>query len=33
MQRLLVTPFVDADHMRGFVYDVTTGSINEVTLD
>lgn len=30
MQRLLVTPFVDATNMRGFVYDVTTGSINEV---
>ncbi len=33
MQRLLVTPFVDASHMRGFVYDVTTGKINEVTID
>ena len=33
MQRLLVTPFVDATYMRGFVYDVTTGAINEVTLD
>lgn len=33
MQRLVVTPFVDATNMRGFVYDVTTGAINEVTLD
>jgi carbonic anhydrase len=33
MQRLHVTPFVDATNMRGFVYNVTTGMINEVALD
>jgi carbonic anhydrase len=33
MLRLVVTPFVDATYMRGFVYDVTTGAINEVTLE
>lgn len=33
MQRLYITPFVDATAMRGFVYDVTTGVINEVIAD
>jgi carbonic anhydrase len=33
MQRLLLTPFVQhKEHIRGFVYDVTTGQINEVTV-
>gem|GEM_PF-5927287 len=31
MQWLHVMPSVDASNMRGFVYDVTTGVINEVT--
>jgi carbonic anhydrase len=30
MQRLLLTPFVDAQHLRGFVYDVTDGHLREV---
>jgi carbonic anhydrase len=34
MKRLQLTPFVrHKDHIRGFVYDVTTGCINEVTAD
>ena len=31
MQRLVLTPFVDASYLRGFVYDVTDGRIREVT--
>jgi|TARA_B100001079_G_C16177891_1_gene411489 carbonic anhydrase len=31
MQRLLLTPFVDAQHLRGFVYDVTDGLLHEVS--
>lgn len=32
MRRLRMTPFVPhRDHVRGFVYDVTTGSLTEVT--
>jgi carbonic anhydrase len=31
MQRLLLTPFVDAQHLRGFVYDVTDGHLHEVS--
>ncbi|NNE74469.1 MAG: carbonic anhydrase [Acidimicrobiales bacterium] len=32
MQRLRHTPFVPhTDHLRGFVYDVTTGRLDEVT--
>ncbi len=34
MKRLEMTPFVPhKDHVRGFVYDVLTGRINEVALD
>ncbi|MGA9277927.1 beta-class carbonic anhydrase [Ilumatobacter sp.] len=34
MRRLEMTPFVPfKDHVRGFVYDVTTGLLNEVRLD
>lgn len=34
MKRLQLTPFVQhKDHIRGFVYDVTTGRIDEVTAD
>lgn len=33
MERLRVTPFVDHTHMRGFVYDVTSGELQEVHLD
>ena len=34
MQRILHTPFVPhKDDIRGFVYDVTTGRLNEVTPD
>lgn len=34
MKRLEMTPFVPhKDHIRGFVYDVLTGRINEVSLD
>jgi carbonic anhydrase len=33
IQRLYATPFVAyKEHIRGFVYDVTTGALNEVTL-
>ena len=31
MQRLIVTPFVDASYLRGFVYDVTDGRLREVS--
>ncbi len=31
MQRLLLTPFVDARHLRGFVYDVGDGHLYEVS--
>jgi carbonic anhydrase len=34
MRRLRMTPFVPhKDHIRGFVYDVDTGQLNEVTAD
>lgn len=34
IRRLRMTPFVlYKDHVRGFVYDVTTGSIEEVVVD
>ena len=34
IQRLLMTPFVQhKDHIRGFVYDVTTGRLDEVTAN
>ncbi|MGB3735358.1 MAG: carbonic anhydrase [Ilumatobacter sp.] len=34
MKRLEMTPFVPhKEHVRGFVYDVLTGRINEVSLD
>lgn len=34
MQRILMTPFVaHKGNVRGFVYDVTTGQLREVTLD
>jgi carbonic anhydrase len=34
MQRLYATPFVAyKEHIRGFVYDVTTGALSEVTLN
>jgi len=34
MRRLELTPFVPhKDHVRGFVYDVSTGRINEVSFD
>jgi carbonic anhydrase len=34
MRRLQMTPFVPyKDHVRGFVYDVETGLLHEVTLD
>jgi carbonic anhydrase len=34
MRRLDMTPFVPhKDHVRGFVYDVDTGRLNEVSLD
>lgn len=34
MQRLLMTPFVrHKDHIRGFVYEVETGLLHEVTTD
>jgi len=34
MKRLEMTPFVPhKEHIRGFVYDVLTGRINEVALD
>lgn len=34
MRRLEMTPFVPfKQHLRGFVYDVETGLLNEVTLD
>jgi carbonic anhydrase len=34
MQRILMTPFVThKENVRGFVYDVTTGQLREVTLD
>ena len=34
MRRLEMTPFVPhKDHVRGFVYDVGTGALHEVTLD
>lgn len=34
MRRLHASPFVPhTDHLRGFVYDVTTGVLGEVTLD
>ena len=33
IQRLYATPFVaHKEHIRGFVYDVTTGALHEVTL-
>ncbi|MCY3851740.1 MAG: carbonic anhydrase [Acidimicrobiaceae bacterium] len=33
MQRLLRSPFIlDKDHIRGFVYDVTTGLLDEVDV-
>jgi len=33
MQRLFATPFVaHKEHIRGFVYDVTTGALDEVTI-
>ena len=31
MQRLILTPFVDASYLRGFVYDVTDGRLREVS--
>lgn len=31
MQRLLLTPFVNAQHLRGFVYDVADGLMHEVS--
>jgi len=31
MQRLILTPFVDANYLRGFVYDVTDGQLREVS--
>ncbi len=31
LRRLEKSPFVDASHARGFVYDVTTGRLQEVT--
>ena len=31
MQRLQLTPFVDAQNVRGFVYDVADGRLHEVT--
>jgi carbonic anhydrase len=34
MRRLYLTPFVaHKDHIRGFVYDVTTGELHEVDVD
>ncbi len=34
MKRLELTPFIPhKDHVRGFVYDVSTGRINEVSFD
>ena len=34
MKRLEMTPFIPhKEHVRGFVYDVLTGRINEVSLD
>jgi carbonic anhydrase len=34
MRRLHMTPFIKhKDHIRGFVYDVTTGVLNEVMID
>lgn len=34
MHRLHLTPFVEhKEYIRGFVYDVTTGKLNEVVLD
>ena len=34
MQRILMTPFIaHKGNVRGFVYDVTTGQLREVTLD
>jgi carbonic anhydrase len=34
MRRLEMTPFIPhKEHVRGFVYDVLTGRINEVSLD
>ncbi len=30
MRRLELSPFVDSSHVRGFVYDVTTGTLEEV---
>jgi carbonic anhydrase len=34
MQRLFLTPFLaHKDHIRGFVYDVTTGELHEVDVD
>jgi carbonic anhydrase len=34
IKRLLMTPFVQhKDHIRGFVYDVTTGRLDEVTAN
>ena len=31
LRRLQKSPFVDASHARGFVYDVSTGQLHEVT--
>lgn len=34
IRRLRMTPFVPyKDHVRGFVYDVTTGTVEEVAID
>lgn len=33
IRRLRMTPFVSDDHIRGFVYDVTTGALTEVHAD
>jgi hypothetical protein len=34
MQRLHLSPFLaHRDHIRGFVYCVTTGLLDEVTID
>ena len=34
MQRIMMTPFIaHKEYVRGFVYDVATGLLNEVLLD
>ncbi len=33
IRRLRLSPFVDSTHVRGFVYDVETGLLSEVTPD